>query len=396
MKRKWSHLDGAGEKLGGADVYLNGETEDLKSNGKSSLNRLHSWADPQISVNRVLEHIRSGDDVNDVFLEDSINKKFVGFYNDITEECGPEDKQHSWAVLEKPEEVIMYGPYYPNYNNGQHSEDIIIKRTQELLESEDVSKDWNVYLFTLNSPCLARTIEPCMLNLTRKAFEWYTHHGVGTSIGYRKCWGFKGTKENVFKDVSYAHFKLLFGSHDYENYLNRIFKNPGNNLVPLCEILFLAIKRWLSQENRNFKFHLDNTTPQKGRKTYFKKICVISTSGLQDESEVLTQEITTMLEAMHPSLVDEKECLEEYLEKGKAFALDYSFDPEICDTDRTKLRLSFEQCWRVMVQEKYADLLRERLIKNFNRGVVQLFIKDVTALTKDYIQIGQIKFPDQA
>ncbi|KAK2856256.1 hypothetical protein Q5P01_004991 [Channa striata] len=73
-----------------------------------------------------------------------LNKKFVEFHHDITEECGAEDKQHSRDVTEKQEEIIMHGPYYPNYNTGEHSEDLIIKQTQELLESETLSEDCKV------------------------------------------------------------------------------------------------------------------------------------------------------------------------------------------------------------------------------------------------------------
>lgn len=94
--------------------------------------------------------------------------KFLQFHRDITEEWGAEDKQHSWAAIEKPEEVIMY-MYYPNYHSREHSEDTVIKQTQEFLECDDVSEDWRVNIFTMNSPCLARNTEPCMLNLLHKA-----------------------------------------------------------------------------------------------------------------------------------------------------------------------------------------------------------------------------------
>lgn len=89
-------------------------------------------------MNKVLQHLKVGPVIADVFLDSQVNHKFLEFHRDITEECGAEDKQHSWAVIEKQEEIVIYGPYYPNYNNGEHSEDIIIKQTQELLESDAV------------------------------------------------------------------------------------------------------------------------------------------------------------------------------------------------------------------------------------------------------------------
>lgn len=71
---------------------------------------------------------------------------------DVTEECGPEDKQHSWAVTENPEEFFFYGPYFPDKSRGS-SEDVVIQQTQELLETGAESA-----IFTQNSLCLARKL----------------------------------------------------------------------------------------------------------------------------------------------------------------------------------------------------------------------------------------------
>ncbi|KAK7907829.1 hypothetical protein WMY93_016441 [Mugilogobius chulae] len=81
------------------------------------------WSDTQCTGKRVLLHLQSTEIIEDILLNDSVNSKFLEFHRDITEECGAEDKQHSWAVIEKKEEVVMYGPYYPNYNKAKHSED---------------------------------------------------------------------------------------------------------------------------------------------------------------------------------------------------------------------------------------------------------------------------------
>ncbi|KAM9354991.1 uncharacterized protein KZ484_013174 [Pholidichthys leucotaenia] len=161
-----------------------------------------SWADTQNAEKKVLEHLISKQATNDFFLDGSVNKRFLEFYQDVTDECGTEDKQHSWAVLEKPEEVIIYGPYYPNYTSGEHSEDIIVKQTQDLLESEGVPKGWKVFVFTLNSPCLARNTDPCMLKLVHEAQEWWSMFGVKTHIGFVRCWGFKGKKKRICSRMS--------------------------------------------------------------------------------------------------------------------------------------------------------------------------------------------------
>ncbi|TKS76389.1 hypothetical protein D9C73_009449 [Collichthys lucidus] len=275
---------------------------------KSLFEQLSCWADTQTSVQKVLEHLKFRHANDDIFLNDSINRKFLEFHRDITEECGAEDKQHSWAVIEKQEEIVMYGPYYPNYIKGEHSEDIIIKQTQELLESDVVSEDWKVYVFTMNSPCLARNTAPCMLNLVQKAQEWWSVHG-------------------------------------------------GQD--------------W---------------------KSYFKSMHSVSS---EDEKTTFPQVVNTMIEASQGLLSEKGESFEECLEKGRAFAFDYAFGSQVSDAIQDQIRLTFQQCWKEMVQDKSAEFIREKLTEDFNQWTVQLFIKDAVKCTKQYLQMGRIRFPEE-
>ena len=151
----------------------------------------------------------------------------------------------------------MYGPYYPDYNNGVHSEDIIIKQTQELLSLKGVSDYWNVYVFTLNSPCLARNTDPCMLNLVQRAYKWYSLYGVKTYIGYVKFWGFKGTKENLFRDITFRHLHCVDLSNDHESYVKLTKKIPDTTQdYVLSESLYSAVKQFLRSCQVNLKFNL--------------------------------------------------------------------------------------------------------------------------------------------
>ncbi|XP_046878318.1 uncharacterized protein LOC124469217 [Hypomesus transpacificus] len=326
------------------------------------------------------------------FFLKTINSKILMFRDDIIEECGWEDKQHSWAAIEKPEEIFLYGPYYPNYRNGEHSEDTIIKQTQELIESVD---GWLVFIFTLNRfPCLARNSEPCMLNLVWKAFEWYTQYGVKTHIGYKKCWGFKGTKENLFRDINYPHFEYICQSGNYQSYLKTIQESTESDQSPVCENIYSAIRKLLGPKALNIKFPLIITMQEQDRKMYFKKMSSISNSDMQGKKDFLAQEMSTMLEALASSLSDETYSLHEHLQKGATFTLDCSFNSQICDTMRAMMRTSFEQCWRDMVQDKFAEFLREMLIENFSKCTVQLFIHEITAVTKHYLHIGRIQLAD--
>lgn len=350
---------------------------------KTFFEQISSWADTQYSVKKVLEQFKFGQATNDIVLNDSVIKKFSEFHRDITEECGAEDKQHSWAVIEKQEEIVMYGPYYPNYNNGEHSEDIIIKQTQELLESNAASEDWKVYVFTMNSPCLARHTYPCMLNLVQKAQEWWNVFGVKTHIGYVKCWGFKGTKENMFKDVSYRQVDCIDQSEDHESYIKAAVKSTDLN--PLCENLFSAVKHLLG----SVSFPMINIPQGQDWKSYFKNMHSILP---EDKRKIFIQEVNAVTEAAQGLLSKQNRSFEECLERGQAFVFDYDFSSQISDATQAQIRLTFQQCWKEMVQDKYAEFIQEKLTEDFNQSAVQLFITDVVKFTKQYLQIGRIHF----
>ncbi|XP_040895445.1 uncharacterized protein LOC121182884 [Toxotes jaculatrix] len=374
------------------EAYVNSEARYL-TNTKSFFEQISSWGDTQHSVKKVLEHLKLRQATDSVLLNDSVNKKFLEFHRDFTEECGTEDKQHSWAVIEKREEVIMYGPYYPNYNNGEHSEDIIIKQTQELLESEESSGDWKVYVFTMNSPCLARHTGPCMLNLVQKAHEWWSVYGVKTHIGYVRCWGFKGTKENLFRDIDYNQVDCINQTEDHKEYVKAAQQRSGVN--PLCENLSSAVKRLL--RSVSLSFPLMTIVQGQDWKGYFKKTHSVIECKPEDEKKVLTQELNAMIEAARVRQDSEKSgSFDEHLERGKAFTLNYTFSPQVYDALQGQMRLTFQQCWAEMVQDKYAELIRERLTEDFNQRTVGLFIEDIVKFTKEYLQIGRIQFSEES
>ncbi|KAK9531574.1 hypothetical protein VZT92_010993 [Zoarces viviparus] len=370
------------------EACVNGGRKTLSDTG-SFFEQMSAWADTQYSVKKVLKHLKFRQANDDISPNESVNKKFMEFHRDITEECGAEDKQHSWAVIEKQEEIVMYGPYYPNYNSGEHSEDIIIKQTQELLESESVSEEWKVYVFTMNSPCLARNTNACMLNLVYKALEWWSVYGVKTHIGYLKCWGFKGTKENLFKDITYSQVDCVDQSEDHKSYVKAAEKTEIN---PLCEIVFTAVKHLL----RSASFALINIVQGQDWKGCFKNLHGIFESLAEEEKEICTREANTVIEAAQVLLSETSESVEEYLERGRAFALDYAFSSQLSDAIQDRMRLTFQHCWKEMVQGKYAELIREKLTEDFNQCTVRLFIRDIAKFTKEYLEIGRIEFSEEA
>ncbi|KAM9704569.1 uncharacterized protein ACNS7B_002847 [Menidia menidia] len=347
-----------------------------------------SWADTLNSVKKVLEHLKSKETTEDLLLSDSVNRKFLEFHRNFAEEFCVEEKQHSWAVVEKREEMIMYGPFYPNYNSGEHSEDLIIKQTQEILEAGDISEDWKVFVFTMNSPCLARNTEPCMLKLIHKAFEWWSAYGIKSHIGFMRCWGFKGSKENIFRDINYKQIECINQSVDYESYVEAAEKSA--ELSTLCETVFCVARQLLESEQENFPSTTTVNTPD--WKSYFKSMNSVLESESEEEKKLLTQELNTMLEAAEVLLSGKNESFQAQLERGRAFTLSYTFTSQVCDGRQDDLRREFEQCWREMAQHRYADSVREKLTDGFNQRTVKLFIRDIRKLTDVYLHIGKLQF----
>lgn len=342
-----------------------------------------TWARTQPSMHAVLEHLKAGRTAGDVALDGQVNRKFLTFHRDVTEECGARDKQHSWAIIEKQEELVIYGPFYPNYSSGQHSEDVIIKQTQELLESDAVAPDWKIYIFTLNSPCLARNSEPCMLNLVRKAHEWWSLYRVRTHIGFVKCWGFKGNKETLFKDVNYSQIQLVIKSENHQSYVEEAEKKP--DLDPLCENLFSAMKEAL----KSVRFPPVNIEQGTDWRSYFKSVL-----SILPEDENFTQDVDGFLKEAQALLSRSSGSLQQCVEEGETFALGCSFSAQVSDAVASQARLAFQQCWREAVQDKYAESVRERLTEAFNQCTVHMFIKAVAKFTKHFLQIGKICFQD--
>ncbi|XP_034018302.1 uncharacterized protein LOC117503207 [Thalassophryne amazonica] len=371
------------------DVRVTEETKHA-TDGRSFSEQISSWLDVQNAGKKVLEHLKLRQAADDLFFHESVNKKFLEFHGDITEECGAEYKQHSWAVIEKQDEIVMYGPYYPNYSNGEHSEDIIITQTQKLLESEAISEEWKVYVFTMNSPCLTRNKDPCMLNLVQKAQDWWTNYRVKTHIGYVRCWGFKGSKENLFRDVTYSQVDCIDRVEDYESYAKAAETSAALN--PLSENLYCAIKHRL--KSGDVTFPLVSATQSQEWRGYFKGLHSVSESKPEDERPILTQEVDAFVDAVQTLLSEQSQSFEEHLERGGAFARDYMSVSQLSDADQDQVRLTFQHCWREMVQDKFAEVLREKVTEDFNQCTVQLFIKDIQTFTQEFVQIGRIQFPE--
>ena len=361
--------------------------------------------DTRYSVKRALEHFRLGPAAataaagsRDTFLSRRANERFLELHRDIGEECGPGSRQHSWAAVETRQEVVMYGPYYPDYARGEHSEDLVVRQTEELLGAEGPrARGGGVYIFTQNSPCLDRDTQPCMLHLVEKALEWHALYGVAVHIGYAKCWGFKGNKEALFRHVDQSQLECVGASRDHQSYVEAVGNRPEADLSPLSEELFSAVRRTLDAGSEHLRFSLRNAAAEQNWKRSFKAaLSGVAEGQPQVEGEGMTREMDAMGEAAQELVSDGgPRTLGEHMERGRTFAQDYGFASQTPEATRAGARLAFLRGWREVVEARYAEFIRDRLTDDFNRCVTHLFSEDVVKLDKEYVQIGRIRFSEE-
>ncbi|XP_030201538.1 uncharacterized protein LOC115534592 [Gadus morhua] len=382
----------------------NGHVSEGPSDADALLSRISSWVDTRYSARKALEHFSPGPaaaaaaGTRDTFLSRRANERFLELHRDFGEECGPGSRQHSWAALETRQEVVMYGPYYPDYARGEHSEDPVVRQTEELLGAEGArARGASVYIFTQNSPCLDRDTQPCMLLLVEKALEWHALYGVTVHIGYARCWGFKGNKEALFRVVDRSQLECVGASRDHASYVEAMRKSPEAGLSLLSEELFSAVRRTLGAGSEHQEFSLRNGAPEPNWKSSFRDALTRDSGGESEiEREALTREVDAMTEAAQELVSDGgPRTLGSHMERGRTFAQEYGLASQTGEAVRAGARLAFLRCWRDVVETRYAEFIRDGLTDDFNRCVTHLFSEDVVKFDKEYIQIGRIRFSEE-
>ncbi|ROK64910.1 hypothetical protein DPX16_1135 [Anabarilius grahami] len=148
------------------------------------------------------------------------NDIFNRFVNDLNEEAKKKIQSHNQVAFgffrkkdgsfdmdrwRNKEKSVYY------LENGKHTEDEIFEQQLKIYSEDDCDYS-EIYIFSTNSPCLARKDSvPCMINAIFIAKMLYEKHGMKTIIGYLKPWGYNGSFENILSEISLkdctSHFK---------------------------------------------------------------------------------------------------------------------------------------------------------------------------------------------
>ncbi|XP_016118510.1 uncharacterized protein, partial [Sinocyclocheilus grahami] len=138
----------------------------------------------------------------------------------------------------------------------EHTEDKIFKLLLKIcLEDECCYSE--IYIFSTNSPCLARPNRvPCMIQAVVIARMLYKKHGIKTTIAYLEPWGFSGSYENLLpkcfiKDCIYNFESQMLGSKDMIS--NSLQLTPTNTIEIDMELISSIYKPFITElENQTF------------------------------------------------------------------------------------------------------------------------------------------------
>ncbi|XP_026088140.1 uncharacterized protein LOC113062472 [Carassius auratus] len=148
----------------------------------------------------------------------------------------------------------------------EHTEDKIFDLLLDIYH-EDKCCYSEIYIFTTNSPCLARPNHlPCMIQAVYIAIILYKKHGIKTTIAYLEPWGFSGSYENLLpecsiKDCIYHFESQKLGSKD-------IIHNSPQTATKTIEVDMALINPIYKQiipeiENQTFPMEDSNKTKSK-------------------------------------------------------------------------------------------------------------------------------------
>ncbi|XP_042632070.1 uncharacterized protein LOC109101584 isoform X2 [Cyprinus carpio] len=149
----------------------------------------------------------------------------------------------------------------------EHTEDKIFELLLEMYDEDECCYS-EIYIFTTNSPCLARPNHvPCMIQAVKIAMMLYKKHGIKTTIGYLEPWGFSGSYENVLpkcsiKDCSYYFESQMLGSKDM---INNSPQTPTKRIEIDMELISPIYKQ-IIPEVENLKFSMKDSKKTETRR----------------------------------------------------------------------------------------------------------------------------------
>ncbi|XP_033977952.1 uncharacterized protein LOC117475740 isoform X4 [Trematomus bernacchii] len=261
-----------------------------------------------------------------------------------------QDNQYAFGAIEMKSGEIQMFNVIQRSDVTTHTERVLCTNIDETLQLCGIEVK-NIYMFTLNSPCLMREHKidkkdkdkkdkdkkdknPCMLHLVEKARQWHSEFGINTIVFFKKPWGLNGP--DIFKDLLYSEVSCTSSAfHLY---------------VDLC---------------KEHRFTLDNKFRQ-DNKAIFRLI------GKVKRKEKLKKTIESILSKLQDK-AEKRRKKSQHLENGREYIKSLTFPPEVHDEIIDILTNNWDQ----MVNDSSMSLIIQKITSYFNIAVVKLFVRDL-------------------
>lgn len=261
--------------------------------------------------------------------------------------------QHGFAVVSMKndgkcwvsEEVI---PRHKNKKSNksantftEHTEEILIQQVDEFLQNTRTQVKL-IFIYTLNSPCLKRetkNIAPCMFQFLERAHQWHREYGIPTVVGFTKFWGLSGP--NYFRDLLYSKISC-----------------PSSVFYPYIE------------KCKGIPFKLDcKPFREKNRKSNIYKtlLSVNETDRCKLQNDIKSAQCALM------KLEGDYVVRKKHLDRVKEMIARFTFHPQVQDAICEILTDNMYE----IVNNSSMIPIREKIVTDFNRAVVQLFGKQL-------------------
>lgn len=338
-------------------------------------------------------------------LKDNHNETFNELFNDLDEDKQDsikENKQLAFLCFRKKDgsfdrrRTIVIE--LKSLSKGEHTEDEIFKL---LLDIYNESKcDYSeIYIFSTNSPCLARKdCVPCMIRAFVIAELLNKKHGIKTVTGYIINYGLNGSYDNnvpfyPIKDCIYTFDSQTLRSKDLISASSHPRKKQKHTKVNTEYLIPVYTQIIAEEQNSTFSMKVTVSTPPFNLQKSFPEI---SNSEIYNQLNEIKQNLFKDPKLDKKSFDDFHayglEMFEKYTNEIHDLLIDY--DENIYKNIRKHLQTRFFPWWAKNLDEASGNYLNEKLSQNLQNYALHLFILEIEEMQKkigrQFFEIGLV------
>ncbi len=284
----------------------------------------------------------------------------------------------------------------------EHTEDKIFEQLLEIYSKDDCCYS-EIYIFSTNSPCLARKNHvPCMIQAFVLAKLLYKKHGIKTIIGYLKPWGFSGSYDKQLPECPIKDCISTFPKEFKPLESNDIINNSPQTMTTdkTDTELLIPVYKQIIQEIENLVFSMKDTISTKTKnpkpKLDLAQFCLkISKTEIRENFIKKLNKIVSYLfltEDSNKSFAAFRQCGLERFEQCKTKIdklLNEINSANTCEEIREYLKNNFFPWWNKKVEDAFSKFLKNKTSWLLQEHAVCLFLRDIPE-TEPFFNIGYV------